>query len=86
MIELFTLVFSLALGILKAGLSTPPCPFLDCQLGSKLLILLLGSAQSLIGLGAKVGLNLNFIPSILDSFFSHEDLLDSLHIGNKGVR
>ena len=86
MIELFVLVLNLVLGILLTSLSILPCPLLRDQLGVKLLVLLLGSSQGPVGLGAKVGLNLDFISSILDPFLRHKNLLDSLHINKRGSR
>ena len=76
----------MVLGVLQTGLNTPSCPFLDYQLGCKLLVLLLGDAQGPIGLSAEIGLNPSFIPRVLDPFLNHNNLLDSLHMGSKRVR
>ena len=59
------------------------CPLLSNQLAIKLFIFLLKCAQSLIGLGAEVGLNLSIIPSVLDPFLDYKNFLDSLCKKNK---
>ena len=61
------------------------CSLLGYQLGCELLVLLFGSTEGSIILGAKIGLNPSFIPRVLDPFLCHGDLLDSLHMGSKRV-
>ena len=78
------LVFSLVLGALKIDLSTLPCPLIGHQLLCNLLIFLLRCTQGLVSLGAEVSLNPDLIPGILDPLLSYKNLLDSLHINNKG--
>jgi len=85
MVEPFTLVLSLVLGILQARLGTHTHPLLGNQLSGKLFILLLRCAQGLTGLGAKVGLNLGIISGIVDPLFGYKNFLDSLHKNNKGI-
>jgi len=85
MIELFVLILSLVFGILQTSLSTLPHPLLCGQLGIELLVLLLGSSQGPVGLGAKVGLNPSLIPSILDPLLSSENLLDCLCKSNRNT-
>ena len=79
MIELFALILSLVLGILKTSLSTLPCPLFNRQLCSELLVLLFNYAQGLAGLGTKVGLDPNLVLGVFHPFLSCEHLLDGLH-------
>ena len=83
MIKPFALILGLVLGILQTSLSALPHPLLCGQLGVELLILLLGSSQSPVGLDAEVGLNLSLIPSVLDPFLGSEDLLNGPRKSNK---
>ena len=83
MIEPFALILGLVLGILWSSLSALPHPLLCVQFGVELLILLLGSSQGPVGLGAEVGLNLSLIPSILDPFLCSKDLLNGSCKSNK---
>ena len=86
MIELFALILSLVLGIFQTSLSTLSHLILCSQLYVELLVLLLSGSQGPAGLGTEVGLNSSVILGILDPLLSHKNLLDSLHINNKGVR
>ena len=86
MIELFALVFNLVLGIFQASLSASTYPLFGYQLSCKLLVFLFCSAQGLISLVTEIGFNPGFVPCVLDPFLSHENLLDSLYIGNERVR
>ena len=83
MIEPFALILGLVLGILRSSLSALSHPLLCGQLGVELLILLLGSSQGPVGLGAEVGLNLSLIPSVLDPFLCSKDLLNGSRKSNK---
>ena len=83
--ELFTLLLNLVLSVLQAGLSTLPPPFLNSQLRSELLVLLLNCAQGLTSLSTKVGLDPSLIPSILHPLPGHEYLLDGLHRNDRRV-
>ena len=83
MIEPFALILGLVLGILRSSLSALPHPLLCGQLGVELLILLLGSSQGPVSLGAEVGLNLSLIPSILNPFLGNKDLLNGPRKSNK---
>ena len=84
-IELFTLIFSLVLGILQPSLNAPPRPLLSSQLNGLLLVFLLHGSEGLVGLGAKVGLNPGLIPSVLNLFLSYKNLLSNLHKNEKGI-
>ena len=86
MIELFALILSLVLGIFQTSLSTLSHLILRSQLYVELLVLLLSDSQGPVGLGTEVGLNSSVILGILDPLLSHKNLLDSLHINNRGVR
>ena len=82
-IEHFTLILSLVLGIFQTGLSTFLRPLLRGQFSGEPLDLLLVTSQGLVGLNTEVGLNLSLVPSILDLLLGHKNLLDSLHINSK---
>ena len=86
MIELFALILSLVLGNFQTSLSTLSHLILRSQLYVELLVLLLSGSQGPVGLGTEVGLNSSVILGILDPLLSHKNLLDSLHINNRGVR
>ena len=86
MIDLFALILSLVLGIFQTSLSTLSHLILRSQLYVELLVLLLSGSQGPVGLGTEVGLNSSVILGILDPLLSHKNLLDSLHINNRGVR
>ena len=86
MIELFALILSLVLGIFQTSLSILSHPILRSQLYVELLVLLLSVSQGPVGPGTEVGLNSSLILGILDPLLSHKNLLDSLHINNRGVR
>ena len=86
MIKLFVLILSFVLGIFQIGLSTLPHLLLRGQLSGELFVVLLGSSQGPIGLGAEVGFNPSLISGILDPLLGHKNLLDSLHINDRGVR
>ena len=86
MIKLFALILSLVLGIFQTSLSTLSHLILRSQLYVELLVLLLSGSQGPVGLGTEVSLNSSIILGILDPLLSHKNLLDSLHINNRGVR
>ena len=86
MIELFALILSLDLGIFQTSLNTLSHPILRSLLHVELLVFLLSDSQGPVGLGTEVGLNSSLILGILDPFLSYKNLLDSLHINNRGVR
>ena len=83
--EFLALLLNLILSILKVSLSAPPPPLLSSQFRTKLLILLLGDAQSFAGLGMKIFGEPGLVSSIFHPFLSHKDLLDGLHKNNKGM-
>ena len=85
MVELFTLVLSLVLGILLARLGTHTHPLLDNQLSGKLFILLLRCTQGLTSLGAEVDLNPGIISRILNPLFGYKNFLNSLRKNKKGI-
>ena len=86
MVKPFALVLNLVLSAFKTGLGTLPCPFLSHRLHCMLLILLFKCAQGLVSLDVEIGLNSDLILGVFNPFFSYKNLLDSLHINNKGVR
>ena len=49
------------------------------------LVLLFNCTQGPVGFGTEVGLNPNFIPSVINPFLGNENFMDSLHIINKGI-
>ena len=82
---LLTLYLSLHLSVLEAELNTLPPPLFSSQLRSKLLILLLGKAQSLAGLCVKIVREPRLILGIFHPLFGHKYLLDGLHKKGKGM-
>lgn len=68
MIELFTLILSLVLGIFQTGLSALPRPLLHGQLSDKFLVFLLSGSQGLVVLGMEVASPLaSFLASLTHS-------------------
>ena len=84
--EFLTLLPSLILSILEAGVNAPPLLLLSRQLHSQLLVLLIYCNQGLASLGVKIGLNPSFIAGISHPLLSHEYLLVGLYKNNRGIR
>nr|POF00615.1 hypothetical protein CFP56_26187 [Quercus suber] len=71
--ELFALLLSLVLGVLQAGLSAFPPPFLSSHLHSELLFLLLSGAQGLAGLDAELASTL----TLYRASFTHSSAINT---------
>ena len=86
MVEPFTLVLCLVLGILQARLDTQTCPLLGNHLTSKLFVFLFRCAQGLVGLGVEVGLDPSIILGVFDPLLNYKNFPDSLRKNNKRIR